>query len=68
MSRLQRALTDVGVFRARVDGSFGADTEAAVRELQRSAGLETDGVVGAKTWQLLATQTDSRTENSSHSG
>lgn len=68
VSRLQRALTDVGVFRARVDGSFGADTEAAVRELQRSAGLETDGVVGAKTWQLLATQTDSRTENSSHSG
>jgi hypothetical protein len=53
VSGLQRALAASGVFDARVDGSFGRDTETAVRELQRSAGLEVDGVVGPETWRAL---------------
>jgi hypothetical protein len=36
-----------------VDGVFGSKTEAAVRELQRSAGLAVDGVVGPRTWAAL---------------
>ena len=36
-----------------VDGSFGANTDAAVRQLQQSAGLEIDGVVGPNTWKYL---------------
>ena len=35
------------------DGVFGRDTENAVRELQRTFGLEPDGVVGEFTWQRM---------------
>lgn len=55
VSRLQQALAEAGVFDARVDGSFGRDTEDAVRELQRSAALTVDGVVGRETWAALET-------------
>lgn len=37
----------------RIDGSFGAATEAAVRAYQRFAGLTADGVVGRTTWDSL---------------
>ncbi len=35
------------------DGIFGADTEVAVREFQRSHSLVPDGIVGPKTWRVL---------------
>ena len=36
-----------------VDGDFGKDTLAAVKAFQREYGLETDGIVGPKTWEKL---------------
>lgn len=39
------------------DGSFGAETEAAVKAFQRDNGLEPDGIVGAKTYEALDTGT-----------
>lgn len=38
-----------------VDGSFGANTEKAVREFQEASGLTVDGVVGPQTWGALVT-------------
>lgn len=35
------------------DGFFGALTEAALRQMQRDAGLVPDGIVGPKTWSAL---------------
>ena len=37
----------------RVDGRFGPLTEEAVLRFQRDQGLETDGIVGAATWNAL---------------
>lgn len=36
-----------------VDGDFGKATEAAVKQFQRDWGLNQDGIVGAKTWDVL---------------
>jgi peptidoglycan hydrolase-like protein with peptidoglycan-binding domain len=36
-----------------VDGSFGAETEAAVRSFQQMFGLIPDGIAGPATWHLL---------------
>jgi peptidoglycan hydrolase-like protein with peptidoglycan-binding domain len=55
VSRLQEALRESHHFAARVDGSFGRNTESAVRAFQREAGLDDDGVVGPETWAALRT-------------
>ena len=39
-----------------VDGIFGANTERAVKIVQYRYFLKQDGVVGAKTWQVLRTR------------
>jgi N-acetylmuramoyl-L-alanine amidase len=38
---------------AELDGTFGASTEDAVREFQRTRGLPDDGIVGPETWGQL---------------
>ena len=39
-----------------VDGSFGTQTEAAVKSFQQSKGLDDDGIVGPLTWSKLIVQ------------
>lgn len=35
------------------DGSFGQETEEAVKQLQKDAGIGVDGKIGNQTWQVL---------------
>lgn len=51
---LQGRLLDLGFRVGRVDGYFGPETEAAVREFQRNLGIPPDGTCGPATLKALA--------------
>ena len=51
--RLQSRMTAVGFDTGGIDGRFGQKTEAAVKQLQRQAKLDVDGVVGSRTWAVV---------------
>lgn len=53
VTRLQERLKSLGFYQGTIDGVFGAETQAAVQEAQRSSDLEPDGVVGPDTWTVL---------------
>lgn len=49
---LQYLLREAGLT-VSIDGIFGTDTDARVRDFQRAKGLTVDGVVGGNTWEAL---------------
>jgi len=49
VAELQRRLSALGFDPGRIDGIFGTQTEAAVREFQHNAGLPADGRCGRET-------------------
>lgn len=51
---LQRRLLELGFKVGRVDGYFGPDTEAALRDFQRNVGIPADGTCGPFTLKMLA--------------
>jgi peptidoglycan hydrolase-like protein with peptidoglycan-binding domain len=52
--RLQRLLVEMKLLDfPGIDGSFGPNTDGAVRSFQQSAGLVDDGIVGPLTWGAL---------------
>jgi N-acetylmuramoyl-L-alanine amidase len=51
---LQRRLLELGFKVGRVDGYFGPETEAALREFQRNMGIPADGTCGPFTLRQLA--------------
>lgn len=53
---LQKLLVAYG-FRLKVDGQFGAHTEAAVNSVKRRAGYARNGVAGHRTWHFLVKNT-----------
>jgi len=53
VARLQTALNSLGFNCGKVDGIFGAKTEAAVKAFQKRYGLKVDGIVGYQTWSKI---------------
>lgn len=53
VAALQRRLLELGFDCGRVDGIFGHDTEAALREFQRGVGIAPDGTCGPSTFKAL---------------
>lgn len=53
VATLQRRLGALGFDAGRADGVYGADTETAVRDFQRNAGLTVDGICGPATVAAL---------------
>ena len=53
VTRLQERLKALGAYDGAIDGVFGPQTAAAVRQVQARHDLETDGVVGPRTWAIL---------------
>lgn len=53
VTQLQKRLQAIGVFKGSVDGIFGTQTESAVKAAQRRYRLQSDGIVGGATWQVL---------------
>jgi peptidoglycan hydrolase-like protein with peptidoglycan-binding domain len=63
--KVQVALTDGGFDPHGADGSFGKDTEAAVKAFQQASSFEPTGQVDVSTWSaLLNTQVPSTQERS----
>jgi len=53
VAELQHRLNGLGFDAGKEDGIFGPDTEAALTEFQRNAGLATDGILGPDTAAAL---------------
>jgi N-acetylmuramoyl-L-alanine amidase len=53
VATLQERLVVLGLLPGPVDGVFGSLTDAALRELQRSLGVEADGVCGESTRRAM---------------
>lgn len=51
--KVQTALDKLGYQVGKLDGSFGAYTENALRKFQKKHGLAVDGIAGVKTRELL---------------
>lgn len=52
IAAIQQALANHG-YDVAADGDYGAATQAAVRQFQADYGLESDGVIGAATYEVL---------------
>lgn len=51
---IQKALQNAGFYTGKIDGKIGPLSEKAIKEFQKANGLEADGKVGPKTWELLS--------------
>ncbi|WP_121967883.1 peptidoglycan-binding protein [Leptolyngbya sp. BC1307] len=53
VSQLQSELRTLGYYQGEIDGGYGEQTEAAVKQFQSDQQLLVDGIVGPSTWDAL---------------
>ena len=53
---------------AGIDGDFGSDTEAAVKQFQLDQNLSADGIIGPDTWTALCRSDYTKKESTTDSG
>lgn len=53
VKELQTYLAGIGLYQGKLDGIFGPQTDQAVRQLQASSGIQSDGIVGPNTRAAL---------------
>ncbi|MBU1998065.1 MAG: peptidoglycan-binding protein [Candidatus Omnitrophota bacterium] len=51
---IQTALKRAGFYKGEIDGNIGPDTKEAIKRFQEMNGLNPDGVVGSRTWEILS--------------
>ena len=62
VKQLQNALKELGFYTGEVDGQFGRGTRDAVELFQSQHGLQADGIVGEKTWEMILSGNAHRVE------
>lgn len=67
-SVLQAALTTLGYDPGPMDGRYGRETKAAVRQFQSDSGITVDALVGPQTWTSLQTKACSVPEDPAQRG
>ena len=56
VEELQKRLQELGYYDGEIDGQFGPGTKGAVVDFQKNNGLDTDGLAGKETLNLLYSQ------------
>ena len=56
VEELQKRLQALGYYDGEIDGQFGPGTKGAVVDFQKNNGLDTDGLAGTETLNLLYSQ------------
>ena len=51
--QIQKALKEAGYYDGPIDGKIGAKTQKAIASFQKDHGLQSDGIIGRKTWVEL---------------
>ena len=52
--KIQLALKTAGFYKGEIDGEMGSRTKSAIKEFQKAKKLNSDGVVGPRTWEALS--------------
>jgi peptidoglycan hydrolase-like protein with peptidoglycan-binding domain len=50
---VQEALKSAGYYDGAIDGKLGSGSQRAIKAFQKDHGLESDGIIGQKTWTEL---------------
>lgn len=60
VEKMQQRLLDLGFYDGAIDGQYGPGTQSAVTAFQRQHGLDTDGVAGPQTREVLYSSSANR--------